>query len=124
MLAEVLIRTRTAIVSRRDLRTADGHHLFPAFRSPATRRAVAVLNDGADPETIGAAGDETATGACDGAAICAGAAGLAHPDDMNSVIQAALIKARPSRWTSDVVGAFLWPVLEGERLGRRPVAPV
>ncbi len=146
MLAEVFIRTGTrdhpTRRRRHDPRVVDEHRLLPHFAGPTTRRAVAALKEGADPETIGAAGDEATTGASNGAAMRAGAAGLAHPGDVNGAVQAALITARPSHFTSvgvagaaavagavaaalvddatvtDVVDAFLWAALEGERLGR------
>ncbi|PRA81447.1 ADP-ribosylglycohydrolase family protein [Microbacterium sp. MYb66] len=146
MLAEVFIRTGTAITPRdvadMILEWSTNTDYFPHFAGPTTRRAVAALKEGADPETIGAAGDEATTGASNGAAMRAGAAGLAHPGDVNGAVQAALITARPSHFTSvgvagaaavagavaaalvddatvtDVVDAFLWAALEGERLGR------
>lgn len=114
---------------------------FPHFAGPSTRRAIALLKEGGDPEQIGAGGNEATTGASNGSAMRVGVVGLAHPGDVRAAVDDALITCRPSHFTSqgvagaaaiagavaaalpdaatinDVVQAFLWSAEEGDRLG-------
>lgn len=114
---------------------------FPHFAGPSTRRAIAAIKAGEDPERIGAQGVETTEGASNGGAMRIAPAGLVHPGDPASAVQAAATTCRPSHFTSvgvsaaaaiagavsvalcddvtliDVVRAAVWSAEEGAAIG-------
>lgn len=78
---------------------------YPHFAGPSTRRAITALFDGADPETIGADGQETTQGTSNGAAMRVAPTGMIHPGAPQAAVAAAEITCRPSHHTSIAVAA-------------------
>lgn len=79
---------------------------FPHFAGPSTRRAIAALEQGADPNTVGAEGREATMGSSNGAAMRIAPAGLVNPGNIENAVRAAAITCRPSHFTSvGVAGA-------------------
>ncbi|WP_341358674.1 ADP-ribosylglycohydrolase family protein [Georgenia sp. M64] len=78
---------------------------FPHFAGPSTRRAIAALKGGADPELVGAQGVETTEGASNGGSMRVAPAGLVWPGDPAAAVEEAATTCRPSHFTSVGVSA-------------------
>lgn len=104
MLAQAFVRgggkITAADVAQMLLTWSKNPDYFPHFAGPSTRRAIAALEEGADPDTIGAVGREATMGASNGGAMRAAPAGLVHPGDVEGAVRAAAVTCRPSHFTS------------------------
>lgn len=110
MLAEAFVRGGGTITARdvadMVITWSKNPDYFPHFAGPSTRRAIAALEAGADPDTVGAEGREATMGASNGGAMRVAPAGLVHPGDVEGAVRAAAITCRPSHFTSiGVAGA-------------------
>lgn len=110
MLAERFIDGQGEIsadtVAQMVLTWSENPDYFPHFAGPSTRRAIAALRDGADPNTIGAEGRETTMGTSNGGAMRVAPAGLMNPGSIENAVRAAAITCRPSHFTNvGVAGA-------------------
>lgn len=109
LLAEAFVRGGGAVTARdvADMMISWSRmpQYFPHFAGPSTRRAIAALEEGADPETIGATGREATVGASNGGAMRVAPAGLVHPGDIEGAVRAAAVTCRPSHFTSIGVSA-------------------
>ena len=104
MLAEAFVRG-DGLVTARDVADmlitwSKNPDYFPHFAGPSTRRAIEALEQGADPDTIGAEGREATMGASNGGAMRIAPAGLVHPGDVEAAVRAAAVTCRPSHFTS------------------------
>ncbi|WP_182353537.1 ADP-ribosylglycohydrolase family protein [Flaviflexus huanghaiensis] len=104
MLAEAFVRGNGQVTSRdvADMLITWSRNpdYFPHFAGPSTRRAIEALENGADPDTIGAEGREATMGASNGGAMRVAPAGLVHPGDVEGAVRAAAVTCRPSHFTS------------------------
>lgn len=109
MLAQALIDSDGEITARHvaDLliEWSKKPEYFPHFAGPSTRKAIAALEQGADPERIGADGREATVGASNGSAMRVAPAGLVHPGDVEAAVRTAAITCMPSHFTSIGVSA-------------------
>ena len=104
LLAEMLVATKgrftSADMAGMLLRWSEIPDFYPQLAGPTTRRAIAALQEGADPETLGAGGTDATTGASNGAAMRVAPVGLCYPGDVESAVKYAAITCRPSHFTS------------------------
>jgi ADP-ribosylglycohydrolase len=104
MLAQAFIDGNGIITARTVadmvLTWAENPAFFPHFAGPSTRRAIEALRNGADPETIGAVGQETTMGTSNGGAMRVAPAGLVHPGDVAGAVRDAAITCQPSHFTN------------------------